>query len=138
DITTEKVRDMLETPPNPAMGDIAFPCFQLAKALRKAPPMIASELADKISGAPLREAKAAGPYVNMFLDQEAVAGEVIQTVLTQKAAYGSRNVGESRKVPIDLSSPNIAKPFSMGHLRSTVIGNALANIMEKHGYQPVR
>lgn len=138
DFATEKVRDMLETPPNPAMGDIAFPCFQLAKALRKAPPMIAGELAAQISGAPLREAQAVGPYVNLFLDQQTVAAQVIQTVLREADGYGSRNVGEGRKVPIDLSSPNIAKPFSMGHLRSTVIGNAIANIMEKHGFQPVR
>ncbi|MDR7314228.1 arginine--tRNA ligase [Brevibacillus nitrificans] len=134
----ETVYGMLETPPNPAMGDIAFPCFQLAKALRKAPPMIAAELAEKISGAPLRESAAVGPYVNFFLDQAAVAKQVIGTILSQGSAYGDSHIGQGRKVPIDLSSPNIAKPFSMGHLRSTVIGNAIANIMEKQGYQPVR
>jgi arginyl-tRNA synthetase len=136
--SSETVSSMLETPPNPAMGDIAFPCFQLAKALRKAPPMIAAELAEKISGAPLREVKAVGPYVNLFLDQETVAAQVIGTILEQGQAYGSSNLGQGRNVPIDLSSPNIAKPFSMGHLRSTVIGNAIANIMEKQGYKPVR
>lgn len=134
----ETVYAMLETPPNPAMGDIAFPCFQLAKALRKAPPMIATELAGHISGAPLREATAVGPYVNLFLDQAVVAEQVIGTILSQGSAYGDSNLGQGRKVPIDLSSPNIAKPFSMGHLRSTVIGNAIAYIMEKQGYQPVR
>ncbi|WP_301170625.1 arginine--tRNA ligase [Brevibacillus nitrificans] len=134
----ETVYGMLETPPNPAMGDIAFPCFQLAKALRKAPPMIAAELAEKISGSPLRESTAVGPYVNFFLDQAAVAKQVIGTILAQGSAYGDSHIGQGRKVPIDLSSPNIAKPFSMGHLRSTVIGNAIANIMEKQGYQPVR
>ncbi len=134
----EKITDMLETPPNPAMGDIAFPCFQLAKALRKAPPMIAADLANQLHGAPLREVQVAGPYVNLFLDQAAVANDVISAILSQGADYGSKNVGNGRKVPIDLSSPNIAKPFSMGHLRSTVIGNAIANIMAKQGYQPVR
>lgn len=134
----ETVYGMLETPPNPAMGDIAFPCFQLAKALRKAPPMIAAELAEKISGDPLRESTAVGPYVNFFLDQAAVAKQVIGTILAQGSTYGDSHIGQGRKVPIDLSSPNIAKPFSMGHLRSTVIGNAIANIMEKQGYQPVR
>ncbi|GED66411.1 arginine--tRNA ligase [Brevibacillus reuszeri] len=136
--TSENVYAMLETPPNPAMGDIAFPCFQLAKALRKAPPMIAAELAGQITGSPLKEATAVGPYVNLFLDQEDVAVQVIGTILGQGSEYGDSNLGQGRKVPIDLSSPNIAKPFSMGHLRSTVIGNAIANIMEKQGYQPVR
>ncbi len=134
----EKVESMLETPPNPSMGDIAFPCFQLAKALRKAPPQIAAELAGQIKGAPLREAQAVGPYLNLFLDRQQVTADVIETILTQGSSYGDKNVGEGRHVPIDLSSPNIAKPFSMGHLRSTVIGNAIANILEKHGYRPVR
>lgn len=138
DFSCEKVLDMLEAPPNPAMGDIAFPCFQLAKALRKAPPIIATELAAKVTGLPLREAQAVGPYVNLFLDQQSVSIEVVETILTQGSNYGNREIGNGRKVPIDLSSPNIAKPFSMGHLRSTVIGNAIANIMQKHGYQPVR
>jgi len=138
DFPYEKVVTMMETPPNPKMGDLAFPCFQLAKALRKAPPMIAQELAVEISGAPLRESQAVGPYINFFLDQASVAEDVIQTILKEGSNYGSRNVGEGRNVPIDLSSPNIAKPFSMGHLRSTVIGNAIANILSKHGYNPVR
>jgi len=138
DLNKEQVYGMLETPPNPAMGDIAFPCFQLAKALRKAPPMIASELAANISGSPVQEVKAVGPYVNLFLDQAAVSTQVIGTILAQGAAYGHSDLGQGCNVPIDLSSPNIAKPFSMGHLRSTVIGNAIANILEKQGYKPVR
>lgn len=138
DFSFDKIVSMMEVPPNPKMGDLAFPCFQLAKALRKAPPMIAGELASELGGAPLRSAEAVGPYINFFLDQAQVATDVISLILQEDANYGNRNVGEGQNVPIDLSSPNIAKPFSMGHLRSTVIGNAIANIMEKQGYNPIR
>lgn len=138
EFSQEKIESMLETPPNPTMGDIAFPCFQLAKALRKAPPMIAGDVAGKITGHPLKEVQVAGPYVNFFLDRHSVSTEVVDTIISQGSKYGASNAGEGRNVPIDLSSPNIAKPFSMGHLRSTVIGNAIANILEKSGYNPVR
>lgn len=138
DFPQEKIESMLETPPNPAMGDIAFPCFQLAKALRKAPPMIAGDIAGKIAGHPLKDVQVAGPYVNFFLDRQSVSTEVIDMINSQGSTYGSSNIGAGRNVPIDLSSPNIAKPFSMGHLRSTVIGNAIANILEKSGFNPVR
>lgn len=138
DFSREKVQDMLETPPNPQLGDIAFPCFQLAKVLRKAPPLIAGELAELVKSDYFAKVEAAGPYVNVFLNRHRVTAEVIETIARQGSSYGERNIGQGRHVPIDLSSPNIAKPFSMGHLRSTVIGNAIANILEKHGYRPVR
>ncbi|MBL0385966.1 arginine--tRNA ligase [Tumebacillus sp. ITR2] len=135
---------LLETPKDPKMGDIAFPCFQLAKTLRKAPPMIAAELKENIqpalqeAGVPVGNIEVVGAYINFYLDQQAVTSDVISNVLTAGDAYGATNIGHGGNVTIDLSSPNIAKPFSMGHLRSTVIGNALANILEKLGYNPVR
>ncbi|MGZ4135792.1 MAG: arginine--tRNA ligase [Tumebacillaceae bacterium] len=134
---------LMETPKDAKMGDIAFPCFQLAKTLRKAPPMIAAEVVEKIKPELLEKEAVAdvqvvGAYINFFLDQEKVAADVIATILSEKGEYGKANIGQGGNVPIDLSSPNIAKPFSMGHLRSTVIGNALANIMEKLGYTPIR
>jgi arginyl-tRNA synthetase len=143
-LTEEEVLRFMETPKDAKMGDIAFPCFQLAKTLRKAPPMIAAEVAEKLipalkeANAPVAEVQVVGAYINFFLDQQAVISDVLSAVLTEQEKYGQQNLGTGHKVTIDLSSPNIAKPFSMGHLRSTVIGNALANIVEKLGYEPVR
>lgn len=144
DMTAEEVVRMIETPKDPKMGDLAFPCFQLAKKLRKAPPMIAQELAGQLeeklkeANFPLAQIQTVNAYINLYLDQQEVARDVIADILGQGADYANANIGEGGHVTIDLSSPNIAKPFSMGHLRSTVIGNALANILEKLGYAPVR
>jgi arginyl-tRNA synthetase len=143
-LDAESVLRMLETPKDPKMGDLAFPCFQLAKTLRKAPPVIAKEVSEQLipllkeANAPVGNVQVVGAYINFFLDQQAAAADVIKAILTQKEAYGAKNIGGGANVTIDLSSPNIAKPFSMGHLRSTVIGNAIANILEKLGYTPVR
>ncbi|ASS74297.1 arginine--tRNA ligase [Tumebacillus algifaecis] len=138
------VTKMLETPKDQKMGDLAFPCFQLAKTLRKAPPVIAADVAAQLTpalqeaGVPVSNLQVVGAYINFFLDQQAVARDVITAVLTQGENYGAQDLGGGAHVTIDLSSPNIAKPFSMGHLRSTVIGNALANLLEKMNYSPVR
>jgi len=135
---------LIETPKDPKMGDLAFPCFQLAKTLRKAPPAIAADVAEQLAPAlqaakvPVGEIQVVGAYINFFLDQQAVAQDVITSILSLQDRYGAHEIGGGANVTIDLSSPNIAKPFSMGHLRSTVIGNALANIMEKVGYTPLR
>lgn len=132
------VESYIEVPPQREMGDYAFPCFVLAKSLRKAPQVIASELSTAIDHPFIEKVEAVGAYVNFFFDKKKVGEEVVQTILEEKEHYGDVPIGNGEKVTIDLSSPNIAKPFSMGHLRSTVIGNALANIVEKCGYTPVK
>ncbi|RFB18349.1 arginine--tRNA ligase [Bacillus sp. HNG] len=137
-LTYDEVLKLIEKPKFQEQGDLAFPCFTLAKQYRKAPAVIAPEIAAAIHGPLFEKIVAEGPYVNCFLNKEEVSKHVIQTILTKGSQYGGHNLGEGKTITIDFSSPNIAKPFSMGHLRSTVIGNALANIVEKCGYQPIR
>ncbi|GAB2564825.1 arginine--tRNA ligase [Gracilibacillus alcaliphilus] len=138
-VNKEELEKMIEKPKRESMGDLAFPCFELAKIYRRSPKDIAHELAQKIDTPPLfAEVEAVSGYVNVFLDKNQVASDVIHDILVKKEQYGNTNIGQNQVITIDFSSPNIAKPFSMGHLRSTVIGNALALLAEKCGYQPVR
>lgn len=133
-----EVMNLIEKPKFEEQGDLAFPCFTLAKELRKAPNIIAQELAEKIDHPILEKVVADGPYVNAFLNKRMVSKHALTSILKDGSAYGSINYAEKKNITIDFSSPNIAKPFSMGHLRSTVIGNSLANIIEKCGYQAIR
>ena len=137
-LSEEDVLGLLEAPKHADHGDVAFPAFALAKAFRKAPQMIATELGEKIDHNFIEKAEPVGPYLNFFLNKSAVSAVVLQEISEQKDEFGQANIGKGANVPIDMSSPNIAKPISMGHLRSTVIGNALANIVEKVGYNPVK
>ncbi|HFH9838150.1 TPA: arginine--tRNA ligase [Streptococcus suis] len=134
----EAIYNLLEKPKSSEMGDIAFPAFSLAKVERKAPQAIAAEIVEKLDTTGFEKVVATGPYVNFFLDKAAISHQVLTDVITEKDQYGKLNIGQGRNVTIDMSSPNIAKPFSVGHLRSTVIGDALANIHEKLGYNPIR
>lgn len=137
-LEVEAIYNLLEKPKSSEMGDIAFPAFSLAKVERKAPQAIAADIVEKLDTTGFEKVLATGPYVNFFLDKAAISHQVLTDVITQKDQYGKLNIGQDRNVTIDMSSPNIAKPFSVGHLRSTVIGDALANIHEKLGYKPIR
>ena len=138
DLTLEQVEQLLENPKSAEHGDVAFPAFSLAKVYRKAPQQIAADLAEKIDSANFEKIEVVGPYLNFFMNKELISKKVLKTVLKEKEHYGDSNIGNQGTVPIDMSSPNIAKPISMGHLRSTVIGNSIGFIMEKIGYQPIR
>ena len=132
----QEIIGTIEVPPNKEMGDFAYPCFRLAKQFRKAPPLIAQELSEKIEKPNFIDSvKVQGAYLNFFVKKQVYAQEVLQEVLSKKENYGKSMVGEGKTIVIDYSSPNIAKPFHVGHLRSTVIGNALYHIFEKLGYR---
>lgn len=134
----EAIFNLLEQPKNSDMGDIAFPAFSLAKVERKAPQMIAAEIAEKINSQAFEKVVATGPYVNFFLDKSAISRAVIKEIIEKGADYAQQTEGKEQNITIDLSSPNIAKPFSVGHLRSTVIGDALSNIFKKMGYNTIK
>ncbi|MDN4606143.1 arginine--tRNA ligase [Sporosarcina highlanderae] len=129
---------MLERPAHAQLGDFALPCFPFARVLRKSPVAIAEEIVASVKHPLIKRAEAVNGYVNLFLNREVIAHTLIQTILQQSASFGSTNEGDGGVVSIDLSSPNIAKPFSMGHLRSTVIGNSIALLLDKNGYTPVK
>ena len=134
----ETILNLLEQPKSSDLGDIAFPAFSLAKIERKAPQAIAADIAEKIDASHFEKVVATGPYVNFFLDKSQISDQVIKSVIQAGADYGQQDEGQGANVTIDLSSPNIAKPFSVGHLRSTVIGDALSNIFRKMGYNTIK
>ncbi|MCP1123575.1 arginine--tRNA ligase [Bacillus sp. 3103sda1] len=136
-LSLKQIAALIETPKQDEFGDAAFPCFTLAKQYKKAPAAIAMELADKLSDSFFAKVEAVGPYINVFFNRQTVSNEVLNTILDEKEGYGNLHFGQEKTVVIDYSSPNIAKPFSMGHLRSTMIGNALKHICEKCGYEVV-
>ena len=134
-----EIKEWIEVPADAKMGDYAFPCFKLAKTLRKAPPLIAKGIADAISESEIFEkVEQVNAYVNMFMSKETFVKEVVKEVLEKGDEFGRSNVGENRPVIVEFSSPNIAKPFHIGHIRSTVIGNALYHIYDAMGYNVTR
>ena len=139
DLTLEEIVALIEVPPNKDMGDFAFPCFKLAKVFRKAPNMIAADLAENIEAkGAISKVMPLGGYVNFFVNKSQLAETVINDVLTKKEKYGHTDLGQEKAVVIDFSSPNIAKPFHIGHISTTVIGNALYKIYDSQGYNVVR
>lgn len=137
DLPKEKISMLIERPKNPKMGDYAFPAFALAKIEHKNPALIAKDIAEQISDDNFTSIQAIGPYVNFAIDHAKLVNATLNDVLTEKEHFGDQKLGEGN-VPIDMSSPNIAKPMSMGHLRSTVIGNSIAKTLEKVGYTPIK
>ena len=133
-LTVDEVCTMLEYPPDGSMGDLALPCFKLSKSLRRSPMEIASKLAEKLSHPAFASIEAVGGYLNFKKDAAAFAARVVNTVLEQGSAYGAPNIGNGKTVVLDYSSPNVAKPFHIGHLGTTVIGHSLKLLHEFAGY----
>lgn len=137
-LTESEIEGLIEVPTNSEFGDLAFPVFSLAKVYRQAPNIIAEELIAKMDKSAFESVTAIGPYINFKMIRHNVSNTVLQNVLKEQENYGFQDIGGGGNVPVDMSSPNIAKPMSMGHLRSTVIGNAVGNILEKVNYNVIR
>lgn len=136
-LSKDEIYQLIEIPPQENMGDYSFPCFQLAKTLRKNPAQIATELASTLDFEDFAEVKNVGPYINFFLDRKKFENQVINTIIEKKENFGKSDMGKGKTAIVEFSSVNIAKPFHIGHIRSTVIGDALRNIHEFLGYNTI-
>jgi len=138
EMSIDDALQLIEIPPSADMGDYAVPCFKFAKKYRKSPAAIANEMVEKIGTAEeFEKIESAGPYVNFFVNKSQFAQKVLKRAFEEKENFGSTNVGEGKTVIVEFSSPNIAKPFHIGHIRSTLIGYALYNIYTYMGYNTV-
>lgn len=135
-LETEEIESLIEIPPSSDMGDYAFPCFRLAKTFRKAPNLIASDIAKSIGeNEYFEKVESVGPYVNFFIRSEVIAKTVLDEVANEKERFGSSDTGKGKTVLVEFSSPNIAKPFHIGHIRTTIIGNSIYKIYSFLGYK---
>ena len=138
DLSLEDALLLIETPPSPDMGDFAVPCFKFAKKYKKSPAVIAAELTEKIGNVEeFEKIESMGPYVNFFVDKRHYAEKILKAAFEEKDNFGSTNVGEGKTVIVEFSSPNIAKPFHIGHIRTTIIGNSIYKIYKYLGYNTI-
>ena len=138
DLDLDKIESLIEIPPKSDMGDFAFPCFLLAKVMKKAPNMIAKDIADVINKDGFEKVESLGPYINFFMDKVKFSESIVNEILSEKDSYGSSKIGDGKRYLVEYSSPNIAKPFHVGHLFTTAIGNALYKMLKFEGYDTVR
>lgn len=137
-LSYDEIYDLIEIPPQDDMGDYSFPCFSLAKIKRQNPAQIASELKDEIGDLETFEkVEVLNAYINFYSDKAFIQNQVLNEVLKEKENYGKKQIGTGKNVTIDFSAPNIAKPFHIGHIRSTVIGDAIRNIYKALGYNTI-
>ncbi|HLA22928.1 MAG TPA: arginine--tRNA ligase [Candidatus Nanoarchaeia archaeon] len=139
-LSNEQIINLIETPPSSELGDFAFPCFVLSKQLKQPPQKIALDLKNDLTGKSkiFSLVRVDGAYINFFIDRKKFVEDLVKKVMKKKENFGKQNVGKGKKVVIDMSSPNIAKPFGIGHLRSTIIGNSIANISKGLGYKVIK
>ena len=138
DIDLHAIEELIEIPPNTEMGDYAFPCFQLAKIFRKDPNIIAEKLKRTLKQDGFEKVQNLGAYVNFFIDKNEFIKRTLEKILSDGDNYGESNIGEGKTICIEYSSPNIAKPFQLGDLFSTVIGNSLYKLFRREGYKVER
>ena len=138
DVPRDEVRALVEVPPKPEMGDYALPCFRFAKTLRKAPNQIARDLGERIRpGKRIARVRAAGPYLNFYVSQTEFVRETLSEILARGGQFGRSGVGAGKTVVIDFSSPDVSKPFTIAHIRSTAIGNSLCRLYEATGWDVI-
>ena len=137
-LPASEIEEYIEIPPNSELGDYAFPCFRLAKELKKAPPIIASDIKEKMTlDDVVNKIDVVGGYLNFFVAKDGLVKSTLEEVLNKEDCFGNSDIGNGKTVVIDYSAPNIAKPFHIGHLRSTVIGGALYKIYKALGYKVI-